>query len=123
MLTARERTPKGRPRGCADRRGRGPSAPAPQAPRAESTAGTRPRPGGRPRRDLSAHRLRRLRVLGVVLGLAIAGGASASKYTVRRGDTLAVIASRNHTTVDALATANNITNPDHIEVGQSLMLS
>src|SRR5436190_8618380 len=68
-------------------------------------------------------RPKRLRVLGVVVGLAIAGGASASKYTVRPGDTLALIASRNHTTVAALAQANSLKNPDHIEVGQSLMLS
>src|SRR5205809_456131 len=53
---------------------------------------------------------RRLRVLGAVVGLAVAGGASASRYTVRRGDTLALIASRNHVSLSpvALAAANGI---------------
>src|SRR5438477_12857016 len=66
---------------------------------------------------------KRARAVSVVLMLAVAGGASVSRYTVRRGDTLATIASRNHTSVAALAKANSITNPDHIYVGQSLMLS
>ena len=58
-----------------------------------------------------------------MLGVALAGGASAGRYTVRPGDTLGNIAARNHTTVAALAQANHITNPDHIVVGQSIMLS
>src|SRR5262245_7600374 len=75
------------------------------------------------RKRTSQGRSRRLRVAGVVVGLAVAGGASASKYTVRPGDTLGLIAARNHTTIAALAAANNITNPDHIRIGQSLMLT
>ena len=63
------------------------------------------------------------RVVGFVLALAVAGGASVSRYTVRKGDTLGTIARRNHTSVAALVKANNITNPDRIRPGQSLMLS
>jgi uncharacterized protein YkwD len=43
-------------------------------------------------------------------------------YVVQPGDTLYIIATRNGTTVDKLAAANGITNPDVIEVGQTLII-
>lgn len=44
-------------------------------------------------------------------------------YTVRAGDTLATIAARYGTTVQALMTANNIINPNFIYTGQQLVIS
>lgn len=41
-------------------------------------------------------------------------------YTVRKGDTLSHIARRHGVRSDALARANNIKNPDHIQAGQTL---
>lgn len=43
-------------------------------------------------------------------------------YTVIKGDTLSGIAQRNNTTVDALAKGNNISNPNIINVGQSIKI-
>lgn len=50
------------------------------------------------------------------------GGPAARTYTVKRGDTLSLIAIRNNTTVAALAAANNIANPNAIQIGQVLVL-
>lgn len=47
---------------------------------------------------------------------------STSRYTVQPGDTLYRIAARYGTTVTAIATANNITNPNLIRVGQVLVI-
>jgi LysM repeat protein len=49
--------------------------------------------------------------------VAPAGGSS---YTVQPGDTLWQLAIDNGTTVDALASMNNIANPNLIFVGQVL---
>jgi LysM repeat protein len=46
----------------------------------------------------------------------------ATVYIVRRGDTLYSIARRYHTTVAAIAWANGIANPNHIWVGQRLII-
>lgn len=63
---------------------------------------------------------RRWTVTAVTLVLLmIAAGAT---YTVEPGDTLSQIASENGTTVAALVEANNLRNPDHIYVGQQLVL-
>jgi LysM repeat protein len=43
-------------------------------------------------------------------------------YVVRRGDTLYSIARRYGTTVEAIATANGIANPNQIRVGQTLKI-
>lgn len=43
-----------------------------------------------------------------------------SQYTVARDDNLSTLAQRYGTTVDALASANNISNPDQIYAGQTL---
>jgi predicted chitinase/LysM repeat protein len=45
-----------------------------------------------------------------------------STYSVRRGDTLSVLAKKFNTSVDKLAKANNIKDPDRILVGQKLKL-
>jgi lysozyme len=51
------------------------------------------------------------------------GGSSAPRtYTVKAGDSLYIIAVKYGTTVAALATANNIVNPNQISVGQVLTL-
>jgi len=60
--------------------------------------------------------------VGVVALTALAGLAQTGRYTVRRGDTLTSIAARNGTTVSALATANGISNPNFILIGQTLAL-
>lgn len=46
----------------------------------------------------------------------------ATKYTVKKGDTLTSIAKRYNTTVDALVKLNDITNPDYIVIGQVLQV-
>lgn len=52
-----------------------------------------------------------------------ASPASASQtYTVQPGDTLSAIAAKFNTTVQALAAANNIQNPNLIQVGQVLQI-
>jgi LysM repeat protein len=51
------------------------------------------------------------------------GGVSAQKtYTVKAGDTLYSIAIKYGTTVAAIASANNIANPNQINVGQVLII-
>ncbi|MEY8441159.1 LysM peptidoglycan-binding domain-containing protein [Lactobacillaceae bacterium 24-114] len=49
--------------------------------------------------------------------------ASTSTYTVQSGDTLSGIASQFGTTYEAIASLNNISNPNLIQVGQVLRLS
>jgi LysM repeat protein len=60
--------------------------------------------------------------------LKIPGGSSpaantAGAYTVRAGDTLASIAARHGTTVNALVKANGLANPNRIYPGQRLIIS
>jgi LysM repeat protein len=43
-------------------------------------------------------------------------------YKIKAGDTLSAIATRYHTTVDAIVHLNNITNPNLIYVGQVLVI-
>ncbi|MEL6405173.1 MAG: LysM peptidoglycan-binding domain-containing protein [Chloroflexota bacterium] len=50
------------------------------------------------------------------------GGATASTYTVQRGDSLSLIARRFNTTVGTLVNLNGIVNPNQILVGQVLSL-
>jgi LysM repeat protein len=71
--------------------------------------------------------VRQLRALVVVMAVAAAGQAAArtgspATYKVKRGDTLSAIARRHNTTVDALARANALANPDRIYAGQLLSL-
>lgn len=54
-------------------------------------------------------------------GGSTSGAATgATTYTVRRGDTLGSIARRHGTTVEALAAANGIDNPNLVRIGQAL---
>lgn len=48
--------------------------------------------------------------------------AATATYTVQQGDTLTEIARQFGTSVDALVQANNIQNPDVLEVGQVLQI-
>jgi murein DD-endopeptidase MepM/ murein hydrolase activator NlpD len=48
--------------------------------------------------------------------------AKPKTYTVRKGDTLSHIARRHGVRTDALARANNIKHPDHIQAGQTLRI-
>jgi nucleoid-associated protein YgaU len=48
--------------------------------------------------------------------------AQTQEYTVEAGDSLTAIAEQFGVTVEALAAANNITNPDQIQVGQTLTI-
>lgn len=50
------------------------------------------------------------------------GSVSSTTYVVQAGDTLGAIAARFKTTVAALVKANNITNPNVIQVGQNLII-
>ena len=55
--------------------------------------------------------------------LAASGGpALAATTTVQPGDTLSTLAARYHTSVNALAAANGITDPDRIVAGASLQV-
>lgn len=53
---------------------------------------------------------------------APAGTVSGKKYVVQPGDTLGSIAQQFGVTVDAIIKANNISNPDLIQVGQELII-
>lgn len=52
--------------------------------------------------------------------LLIAACSSSGTYTVRPGDSLSNIASRHNMSVADLSRMNNISNPNHIRVGQTL---
>jgi murein DD-endopeptidase MepM/ murein hydrolase activator NlpD len=65
--------------------------------------------------------MRRFRALVVIALLAVAGQAAVT-YRVTRGDTLARIAKRNHTTVGDLAGANGLKDPNRIREGQVLTI-
>lgn len=51
-----------------------------------------------------------------------APATSSTTYTVKAGDNLSSIAARHKTTVAAIASANNISNPSRIHVGQKLTI-
>jgi LysM repeat protein len=55
--------------------------------------------------------------------VALTTPPAVATYTVKKGDSLAAIAARFDTTVDALAAANGITNPGVIYIGATLQLS
>jgi LysM repeat protein len=61
--------------------------------------------------------------IGQVINLAsVRPAASVRTYTVVRGDTLGAIAKRYNTTVSALASRNNIKNPNLIRIGQVIKI-
>ena len=55
-------------------------------------------------------------------GSGSGGSSSPRTYTVKAGDTLYAIAIKFGTTVAAIATANNLTNPNQVSVGQVLII-
>jgi len=61
-------------------------------------------------------------LVGLLLFVASGLGEAASTYVVRPGDTIWLISQRHDTTVDAIVQANRLTNPDHIMVGQELII-
>ena len=61
-------------------------------------------------------------VLGATAAVAVPVSVAASSYVVRPGDTLSEIAVRHGTTIADLASANEITNPQAITVGQMLQI-
>ena len=58
--------------------------------------------------------------LTIPTGGTSSGPTMSGSYVVQRGDTLARIAARHGTTIQALAAANGITNVNHVWVGQRL---
>ena len=66
--------------------------------------------------------MRRSRTTIALLALALAAAAGSGTYTVQKGDTLSAIAHRNGTSVEAIASANGIADPDRIYVGQALAI-
>lgn len=55
-------------------------------------------------------------------GSSSSGGSSSTTYTVKSGDTLSEIAAKYGTTTSALASANGISNPNKIYVGQKIKI-
>lgn len=72
-------------------------------------------------------RYKRNMLAGAALALGIATfatvHASAADITVKHGDTVSKIAEDNNTTVDAIAKANGLTDPDKIYVGDVLKVN
>lgn len=66
--------------------------------------------------------MQRFRALILIVVLALAGQAAAGTYKVKRGDTLARIAKKHGTTVQALTAANGLANPNRIFENQVLNL-
>jgi LysM repeat protein len=66
--------------------------------------------------------LRHARPFLLVCALLLAGQASTSTLTVRRGDTLSAISKRVHVPVADLARANGLANPNLIRQGQVLRI-
>lgn len=64
-----------------------------------------------------------IRTALIILSIAIISACSTyGTYTVKSGDTLSNIASRHNISVSELNRLNNISNPNHIRVGQTLRI-
>ena len=72
--------------------------------------------------------MRRVRALGGIVVLSMAGQAHVTSprsdvtYRLQEGDTLAKVAKRTGVAVDAIAKANNISNPHKVQVGRLLTI-
>src|SRR3954471_21009976 len=66
--------------------------------------------------------MRRPLILLTLAALLLASSAAASRYTLRRGDTLGGVARRLGVSVDALAPAHGIKNPHKIQAGRTLQV-
>lgn len=66
--------------------------------------------------------MRSARLLALTLALGITGSASASTYTIKRGDTLSAVAARFKIPLKALVAANKIDNPNRVREGQKLQV-
>jgi len=69
--------------------------------------------------------MRAQRTIGAVVALAalvVAGGAATGSHTIQRGETLSEIARDHGVTIQGLAAANGIENPDRIREGQKLTI-
>lgn len=64
-----------------------------------------------------------VRVFGLKKNTPAKSSSSGSTYTVKKGDTLSVIAKKYGTTVNKLVKDNNIKNPNLINIGQKLKVS
>ncbi|WP_017470607.1 N-acetylmuramoyl-L-alanine amidase [Amphibacillus jilinensis] len=64
-----------------------------------------------------------VKILGLKKKATQSTGNRSTTYTVRSGDTLSAIAQRYGTTVNKLASDNNISNPNLITVGQNLKIN
>lgn len=53
---------------------------------------------------------------------SLAARPAGRMYTVAKGDTLAAIARRHHSTVPSICAANGITNPNHLQLGAKLII-
>ena len=69
---------------------------------------------------LSTDKRARAYLVGAVVALIVLVGSL--NYTVKKGDTLSSIADEYGVSVSAILKANNITNPDLIWIGQSLVI-
>lgn len=61
--------------------------------------------------------------VGQVLNIRGNSKSTVTTYTIKSGDTLSEIAQRHGTTVNAIASANGISNPNLISVGQTLRIN
>ena len=79
-------------------------------------------PGTNPIGNIFSNPIGSLQNVGSSIGNFFTGGAGGSQYTIQSGDTLSQIAAKSGTTVDALAKANGIANPNMIFAGQNLTI-
>jgi len=79
-------------------------------------------PGTNPIGNIFSNPIGSLQNVGSSISNFFTGGAGGSQYTIQSGDTLSQIAAKSGTTVDALAKANGIANPNMIFAGQTLTI-
>ncbi len=90
--------------------------------RGETLSSIAARYGTTPQALASANGLANANYIYAGQRLAIPGGGGGGTYTVGPGDTLAAIAARHGTTVNALVQANGLANANYIYAGQKLRI-